>query len=350
MAHTTPLAPRPSPSFPLSATTSIPKSPFPRPAVQVNIIYSPGALLNLRQAPEKKGRDVFLKKGPASSFAANMARLNRPGESPFVRQFVLIPNDPFLNRYAHASLASHGFVERNGPKIEQIYGDDAIHSFLRAEAPHIDLFFSTTDEPGLATEDLTLPIPLALLDPGHIPLEKERRSLCLATDFDGVIAICLGRPGSKDFPFDTDTYVRNTSLREAQKREGFCRNIPADPGPLYPFFAKISLVRQKIQKDPERPSLDIVGVTARHRASFDRVKKTAVEWGLGISRFFSTGDTPKGPVVAETDAILFLDDNENHIASVRENCPGTLAAQVVFPHVHVAALKEMYDLPACRLG
>lgn len=350
------------------AFCSLPYSPqeavlFPEAPVQINIGLSLGALFDMREA--RKVFDTYgaaayvaymkqrihepLQIGPAFHSIKKLTRFNKHGCEPLIRNFILSRLSHEADARVALSLAHHGLTRLDKTQAEQgffsFYGQEAIAPYMTNGESGIDLILSTRLDDTIKA--LECGVPAGYVDPDYIPQEQATKDFVLGVDIDRVMFLFFGKPPRKRALIPNETYLidneeltRRKGLPVAHNREHACRAVPGHLGPSGPFVFKMFVLRGVVNPDPDLSNLSIPAITARSGNARKRAKNTFRAYNMKPDGVVSVGWDPKGPVAAEKQVDLFLDDGEKHINSVREESPGTLPVYVPWTSAHVDRLAK----------
>jgi len=138
--------------------------------------------------------------------------------------------------------------------------------------------------------------------------DDEDEELKIAFDFDGVIA-------------DDEAeaiYKETDQLNMFHKHEVENVGTPHNPGPLAPFFKKISFFQEmenrKKKNDPDYEKiLKTAILTSRNAPSHERAIKTLEEWDVTVDNLFLMGGVEKRRILEEMKPHLFIDDQIQHL-------------------------------------
>ncbi len=330
---------------------------FPEAPVQINIGLSLGALFDLREAGEfrrKYGQKLYKKtymasrvgipfgKGPSLPLVKALTRLNKKGQEPLVRFFILSLLSETAKERVRLSLSQHKLVSNGNPEKEgffDFYGHKTIAPYMTKEDCGLDLLLST--RPNDVTAALESGVPAGHVDPNFIPETIETKDIRIGFDLDRAAFTFFGKPGTEGLRIDNEAFTRMKGVPSAHMREHALRKIPGHPGPIAPFFLKLFPVRDLVNPDPTLPDLSLLAITARSGNAAKRAQKTIKTYGLTLDDFISTGWDPKGPIVAQQGVCLFFDDGAHNIQSCRAHSPWTLAVHLPWTEKHVDRCERM---------
>lgn len=146
--------------------------------------------------------------------------------------------------------------------------------------------------------------------------DSEDEGLCLAFDFDGVIADDSSEK----------VYQQSRELQEYLQYEAEHRQYPLKSGPIGSLLQRISffqkLERKKQQEDPSyQRSLRTAIVTARNAPAHERVVFTLLSMNIEVDEVFFMGGIDKYRVLNILKPHIFFDDQTGHLKNL-ENVPG----------------------------
>ena len=324
-----------------SSVLSIPYADRPRQfdTQIINIGVSSSALFDTRNSDKifrEKGEKEYMaymaarakvpfKPGAAFPFVKKMISLNR-SDDVVVNPTLLSRNNPFAARRVDASIKAHGLTyEDNG--LRQIYGEaytgggPITPEMLKAFG--VDLFLSTKIDDVKSALMAGCAAGLVSTIPCALPKVANDNSICFVFDFDRVLGIAYGRPDD-EYPYDSERNFRDNGLRAYHMRETALADVPAEPGPLAPFFLKVVNLRDCLSQR-KGTQIEMHIVTARAAGSLMRVITTLDAWRCETKGLISCGSTPKAPQLENLKADIFFDDSERHLANLP---PGTLGALI----------------------
>ncbi len=343
----------------LSPSSSSPRVKI-RIGVSLGVLFDTTQILLLRERCGEKAAarymrnriDEPLPRGPGLAAFAKMARFNKLGQDPYFEFYVLSDLSPEIEKRTERSIPlyglNHGSTRLQGRGALAAQGKEIAQGHPTENAS-LDLVLSTREQDVLTA--LENGIPAGHVDPRHIAQGQDTNRLTIGFDLDRALFLAFGKPGTKHCYIDNEEYTRTYGLKAARQRERSCRNHPAQPGPIAPFFFKLFAMRDKINADNSLPDLRLPIITARSGEARKRAKKTLKLWKCLPERkdFVSTGWDPKGPKNAELKTDLFIDDGPHHILSTQESSPNTLAIHMPWTPNHIDRIKET-DLLSPRRG
>lgn len=289
------------------------------------------ALFDLRR-PVKAGEP--LAKGPAFSVIAKHAALNNAGRR--LTEITLLHRlTDERAAQVRLSLDAYGLMPAFTPVAPRL------RDHTPADLSSLDLLFSTHAHHSFRA--IASGIPALYVNPAHVPAENKTTSLHVALDFDRVMAVaCAPTDQTRRLDerlklehagnplVDADAYAKQHGLRAYFQREAMLAKTPAYPGPLGSYVIKFCALRDQLRSEGSTDNLIFDLVTARNKSSLRRIEKTLSAFNCIPDAFHSMGPTKKSVVLKDSKPDLFCDDAPHNIKDVRENCPTTLAARVLF--------------------
>lgn len=136
--------------------------------------------------------------------------------------------------------------------------------------------------------------------------------LCLAFDFDGVIA-----------DDSSERIYKEQNLETYQAYEKVYAMHPLQSGPIANLLKRISsfqkLERTKQQTEPEyRRLLKTAIVTARNAPTHERVVSTLLSLGVEVDEVFFMGGVEKARLLNILKPHIFFDDQASHLENIKD--------------------------------
>jgi 5'-nucleotidase len=243
---------------------------------------------------------------------------------PFIRRFLGI-NEAFPKQLPVEVV----LLSRNSPEtglrvfrsIRQYGLDITRAAFMTGHSPHeyvpafnASLFLSANEEDVQKAIDANYPAGVVL--PSKVYDDELDNELCVAFDFDGVIA---------DDEAES-VYKKNHDLNAFQTHEAERQAIPHQPGPLADLFKKLSYMQkleERRRKDvPEyKKIVRIAIITARNAPAHERVVTTLKSWGVSPDESFFLGGMDKSRILTILKPHMFFDDQRSHLQSPAGDIP-----------------------------
>jgi 5'-nucleotidase len=243
---------------------------------------------------------------------------------PFIRRFLGI-NKAFPKQLpAEVVLLSRNSPETGLRVFRSIkhYGLEITRAaFMTGRSPHeylpafnASLFLSANEEDVQKAIDANYPAGVVL--PSRVYDDELDNKLCVAFDFDGVIA---------DDEAES-VYKMNHDLIAFQAHETERQAIPHQPGPLADLFKKLSFMQRleekRCREDSEyRKIVRIAIITARNAPAHERVVTTLKNWGVSPDESFFLGGMDKSRILTILKPHMFFDDQRSHLQSPAGDIP-----------------------------
>ncbi len=242
---------------------------------------------------------------------------------PFIRRFLGI-NKAFPKQLpVEVVLLSRNSPETGLRVFRSIkhYGLDITRAaFMTGQSPHeyvpafnASLFLSANEEDVQKAIDANYPAGVVL--PSKVYDDELDNELCVAFDFDGVIA-----------DDEAESVYKNQDLNAFQAHETEWQAIPHQPGPLADLIKKLSFMQKLEEKrrkeDPEyRKIVRIAIITARSAPTHERVVTTLKSWGVSPDESFFLGGMDKSRILTILKPHMFFDDQRSHLQSPAGDIP-----------------------------
>lgn len=253
--------------------------------------------------------DDPLKEGVAFPFIKRLLNLNAsfPEEQP-VEVILFSKNSPETGLRAFRSIQHYNLnISR-----ACFSSGNPNHQYLPAF--NSTLFLTTNRED--AREALANGITAGVVEKQEIQ-DSDEEGLCLAFDFDGVIA-----------DDSAERVYKEQGLAAYQEYEKVHGTHPLKSGPIANLLKWISsfqeLERTKQQEDPQyRRLLKTAIVTARNAPAHERVAFTLQSLEIEVDEVFFMGGVEKARLLNILKPHIFFDDQESHIKNIN-NIAGVL--------------------------
>ena len=258
---------------------------------------------------QRKHMDDPLKEGVAFPFIKRLLNLNAsfPEEQP-VEVILFSKNSPETGLRAFRSIQHYNLnISR-----ACFSSGNPNHQYLPAF--NSSLFLTTNRED--AREALANGITAGVVGKQEIQ-DSNEEGLCLAFDFDGVIA-----------DDSSERVHEEQGLAAYQEYEKVHETHPLKSGPIANLLKWISsfqkLERTKQQEDPQyRRLLKTAIVTARNAPAHERVVFTLQSLEIEVDEVFFMGGVEKARLLNILKPHIFFDDQESHIKNIN-NIAGVL--------------------------
>lgn len=258
---------------------------------------------------QEKNIDNPFPKGVAFPFIRRFLGINRafPKQLP-VEVVLLSRNSPETGLRVFRSIRHYGL-------------DITRAAFMTGHSPHeyvpafnASLFLSGNEEDVQKAIDSDYPAGVVL--PSRVFDDELDNELCVAFDFDGVIA---------DDEAES-VYKMNDDLNAFQEHETEMQAIPHQPGPLADLFKKLSFMQKLEEKrrkeDPAyKKIVRIAIITARSAPTHERVVTTLKSWGVSPDESFFLGGMEKSRILTILKPHMFFDDQRSHLQSPAGDIP-----------------------------
>lgn len=116
-------------------------------------------------------------------------------------------------------------------------------------------------------------------------------------------------------------------------------HIPLPKGPMHSFALKLQKVRAALGT-ANKWRIRTFLVTARAKATTQRVYSTLNEWQLDIDEKFFLGGLDKTPFLRIIDPAIFFDDSSDHIERAKMHVP---AAHVVYGTKNIRVVSSEFE-------
>lgn len=247
--------------------------------------------------------DDTLAKGVAFPFIQRLLNLNEafPDEQP-VEVILMSRNDPDTGLRVFRSIDHYGL------NITRAVFTAGGSPHLYIPAFNVSLFLSA-DEASVY-QAIEAGFAAGLVLPSAFEAEQSaNKGLCIAFDFDGVLA-----------SDEAEQVYKREGLEAFKDSEESKKDIPLMPGPLQSLCRQISqfqrLERARAIEDCDYEKLlKVTLVTARSAPSHERVVTTLNSWGISPDETFFMGGVDKTRVLEIMQPHIFFDDQLAHLTS-----------------------------------
>lgn len=253
---------------------------------------------------QRKNIDIPLEPGVAFPFIKRLLSLNNafPKECP-VEVILLSKNSPETGLRAFRSIQHY---ELN---ISRACFSSGNSNYQYLPAFNSTLFLTTNIED--TKEALANGITAGVVGKQEIH-DSDEEGLCLAFDFDGVIA-----------DDSSEKVYKKHGLGPYQEYEKVYGTHPLGSGPIADLLKKISLF-QKLErnKQDENPNynrlLRTAIVTARNAPAHERVVSTLLSLGVEVDEVFFMGGVEKARLLNILKPHIFFDDQTSHLENIKD--------------------------------
>ncbi len=253
---------------------------------------------------QRKNIDVPLGTGVAFPFIKRLLNLNNafPKECP-VEVILFSKNSPETGLRAFRSIQHY---ELN---ISRACFSSGNSNYQYLPAFNSTLFLTTNIED--AKEALANGITAGVVGKQEIH-DSDEEGLCLAFDFDGVIA-----------DDSSEKVYKKHGLGPYQEYEKVYGTHPLGSGPIADLLKKISLFqeleRNKQDEDPNyNRLLRTAIVTARNAPAHERVVSTLLSLGVEVDEVFFMGGVEKARLLNILKPHIFFDDQTSHLENIKD--------------------------------
>lgn len=253
---------------------------------------------------QRKNIDIPLRKGVAFPFVKRLLSLNAsfPKEQP-IEVILFSKNSPETGLRAFRSIQHY---ELNISRACFSSGNSN-HQYLPAF--NSTLFLTTNIED--AKEALANGITAGVVGKQEVH-DSDEEGLCLAFDFDGVIA-----------DDSSEKVYKEQGLVSYQEYEKVYGTHPLGSGPIADLLKKISLFqkleRMKQHKDSTyNRLLRTAIVTARNAPAHERVVFTLISMGIEVDEVFFMGGVEKARLLNILKPHIFFDDQTSHLENIKD--------------------------------
>lgn len=252
--------------------------------------------------------DDVLQPGVAFPFIRRLLALNDLSEDErLVEVVILSRNDPETGMRVMRS------VERHDLDITRAI-------FMQGRAPYqfmgplsMSVFLSANEDDVREAIDMGFAAGHVM---GHAAPDDGDADLCIAFDFDGVLA-----------DDSAERVFQSEGLDGYQESESALAAVPLDRGPMADFLEKINRIQgieeSKRLDDPSgyRRRVHVAVVTARSAPAHERAINSIRQWGLSVNDAFFLGGLPKGPMLEVLQPHIFFDDQRRHVEGASLSTP-----------------------------
>lgn len=253
---------------------------------------------------QRKNIDIPLEPGVAFPFIKRLLSLNNafPKECP-VEVILFSKNSPETGLRAFRSIQHY---ELN---ISRACFSSGNSNYQYLPAFNSTLFLTTNIED--AKEALANGITAGVVGKQEIH-DSDEEGLCLAFDFDGVIA-----------DDSSEKVYKKHGLGPYQEYEKVYGTHPLGSGPIADLLKKISLFqkleRNKQDEDPNyNRLLRTAIVTARNAPAHERVVSTLLSLGVEVDEVFFMGGVEKARLLNILKPHIFFDDQTSHLENIKD--------------------------------
>ena len=270
--------------------------------------------------------------GKAFPFLAKMLSFNEEGKDPLVRVTVLSRCKMPTTIRAQNSIRHHGLLHSISSHQDRYLSFNNCQNGVCSELSRtdVDLYLSTRQKEVEGLLSVGFAAGLIAQGPANDAQFENGQNIVIASDFDRVLGIACGCPGTKDQHLDSVDVTMKNGQKAAWAREIRNRKVPAHQGPMASPYIKLFALSDIVNPDPRKYDLILPLVTARTGASLPRVRATLKAWEIDLpeDHLCSTGYYRKGETLDQLGADIFFDDSPNHIEEATRLSPRTAAILV----------------------
>jgi 5'-nucleotidase len=253
---------------------------------------------------QRKNIDSPLRTGVAFSFVKRLLSLNAffQEEQP-IEVILFSKNSPETGLRAFRSIQYYKL------NISRACFSSGNSNYQYLPAFNSTLFLTTNIED--AKEALANGITAGVVGKQEIH-DSNEEGLCLAFDFDGVIA-----------DDSSEKVYKEQGLEAYQAFEQEDGTHPLKSGPIAELLKRISsfqkLEREKAQKNPSyKRLLKTAIVTARNAPAHERVVFTLINMGIEVDEVFFMGGVEKARLLNILKPHIFFDDQTSHLENIKD--------------------------------
>ena len=253
---------------------------------------------------QRKNIDSPLRTGVAFSFVKRLLSLNAffQEEQP-IEVILFSKNSPETGLRAFRSIQYYKL------NISRACFSSGNSNYQYLPAFNSTLFLTTNIED--AKEALANGITAGVVGKQEIH-DSNEEGLCLAFDFDGVIA-----------DDSSEKVYKEQGLEAYQAFEQEDGTHPLKSGPIAELLKRISsfqkLEREKAQKNPSyKRLLKTAIVTARNAPAHERVVFTLITMGIEVDEVFFMGGVEKARLLNILKPHIFFDDQTSHLENIKD--------------------------------
>ena len=253
---------------------------------------------------QRKNIDSPLRTGVAFSFVKRLLSLNA-----FFQEEQPIEVILFSKNSPETGLRAFRSIQHYKLNISRACFSSGNSNYQYLPAFNSTLFLTTNIED--AKEALANGITAGVVGKQEIH-DSNEEGLCLAFDFDGVIA-----------DDSSEKVYKEQGLEAYQAFEQEDGTHPLKSGPIAELLKRISsfqkLERAKAQKNPSyKRLLKTAIVTARNAPAHERVVFTLINMGIEVDEVFFMGGVEKARLLNILKPHIFFDDQTSHLENIKD--------------------------------
>jgi 5'-nucleotidase len=253
---------------------------------------------------QRKNIDSPLRTGVAFSFVKRLLSLNASFQEEQPIEVIL-----FSKNSPETGLRAFRSIQHYKLNISRACFSSGNSNYQYLPAFNSTLFLTTNIED--AKEALANGITAGVVGKQEIH-DSNEEGLCLAFDFDGVIA-----------DDSSEKVYKEQGLEAYQAFEQEDGTHPLKSGPIAELLKRISsfqkLERAKAQKNPSyKRLLKTAIVTARNAPAHERVVFTLINMGIEVDEVFFMGGVEKARLLNILKPHIFFDDQTSHLENIKD--------------------------------
>ena len=253
---------------------------------------------------QRKNIDVPLGTGVAFPFVKRLLSLNASFQEEQPIEVIL-----FSKNSPETGLRAFRSIQHYELNISRACFSSGNSNYQYLPAFNSTLFLTTNIED--AKEALANGITAGVVGKQEIH-DSDEEGLCLAFDFDGVIA-----------DDSSEKFYKEQGLVSYQEYEKVYGTHPLGSGPIADLLKKISsfqkFERMKQYKDPTyNRLLRTAIVTARNAPAHERVVFTLISMGIEVDEVFFMGGVEKARLLNILKPHIFFDDQTSHLENIKD--------------------------------
>mgnify|MGYP003091156307 FL=1 len=253
---------------------------------------------------QRKNIDSPLRTGVAFSFVKRLLSLNASFQEEQPIEVIL-----FSKNSPETGLRAFRSIQHYKLNISRACFSSGNSNYQYLPAFNSTLFLTTNIED--AKEALSNGITAGVVGKQDIH-DSNEEGLCLAFDFDGVIA-----------DDSSEKVYKEQGLEAYQAFEQEDGTHPLKSGPIAELLKRISsfqkLERAKAQKNPSyKRLLKTAIVTARNAPAHERVVFTLINMGIEVDEVFFMGGVEKARLLNILKPHIFFDDQTSHLENIKD--------------------------------
>ena len=253
---------------------------------------------------QRENIDSPLRTGVAFSFVKRLLSLNASFQEEQPIEVIL-----FSKNSPETGLRAFRSIQHYKLNISRACFSSGNSNYQYLPAFNSTLFLTTNIED--AKEALSNGITAGVVGKQDIH-DSNEEGLCLAFDFDGVIA-----------DDSSERVYKEQGLEAYQAFEQEDGTHPLKSGPIAELLKRISsfqkLEREKAQKNPSyKRLLKTAIVTARNAPAHERVVFTLINMGIEVDEVFFMGGVEKARLLNILKPHIFFDDQTNHLENIKD--------------------------------